>query len=123
MKKIQKRIKQDYRLALELFDTGIFDAMYLAGLIADDKKMTKADLNRWLKSATHEPLRSSVVPWVAAESTHGWNLAREWIEAKDANVAAAGWATLRSLVGIKPDAGAGRGNVNPPLVRKSGGSA
>ena len=36
LKKIQKRIKKDYRLALDLYDTGIYDAMYLAGLIADD---------------------------------------------------------------------------------------
>src|SRR3954453_8959561 len=35
LKKIQKRIKKDYKLALELYDTGISDAMYLAGLIAD----------------------------------------------------------------------------------------
>jgi len=103
LKKIQKRIKQDYRLALELYESGIFDAMYLAGLIADDKKMTKADLNKWLKTATHEPLRSSTIPWVAAESAHGWALATEWIEAKDESTAAAGWATLSSLVGIKPD--------------------
>ena len=36
MKKIQKRVKMDYQLALDLYDTGIADAMYLAGLIADD---------------------------------------------------------------------------------------
>ena len=36
LKKIQKRIKKDYQLALDLYDTGIYDAMYLAGLIADD---------------------------------------------------------------------------------------
>src|SRR6266576_3911199 len=41
MKKIQKRVKMDYQLALDLYDTGIADAMYLAGLIADDAKMTK----------------------------------------------------------------------------------
>ena len=35
LKKIQKRIKQDYQLALDLYDTGNYDAMYLAGLIAD----------------------------------------------------------------------------------------
>src|SRR5262245_60274887 len=29
MKKIQKRIKKDYQLALDLYDTGISDAMYL----------------------------------------------------------------------------------------------
>ena len=35
LKKIQKRIKKDHDLALALYDTGISDAMYLAGLIAD----------------------------------------------------------------------------------------
>jgi len=44
LKKIQKRIKTDYRLALELYDTGNYDAMYLAGLIADDARMTKEDV-------------------------------------------------------------------------------
>src|SRR4051812_13214860 len=48
LKKIQKRIKKDYRLALDLYDTGVYDAMYLAGLIADDGQMTKKDLQRWV---------------------------------------------------------------------------
>jgi 3-methyladenine DNA glycosylase AlkD len=34
LKPIEKRIKKDYRLALDLYDTGNYDAMYLAGLIA-----------------------------------------------------------------------------------------
>ena len=46
MKKIQKRVKMDYQLALDLYDTGIADAMYLAGLIADDAKMTRKDLQK-----------------------------------------------------------------------------
>ena len=33
------------------------------------------------------------------------------------------YAAMKRLLGIKPDAGAGRGNVNPPLARKSGGCA
>jgi 3-methyladenine DNA glycosylase AlkD len=47
LKKIQKKIKMDYKLSLELFDSGISDAMYLAGLIADAQQMTKADLQHW----------------------------------------------------------------------------
>ena len=35
---------------------------------------------------------------------HGWNIAREWIDSDKALVAAAGWATLISLVSIKDDA-------------------
>src|SRR5712672_766450 len=103
LKKIQKRIKMDYQLALDLYDTGIYDAMYLAGLIADDAQMTKKDLQRWIANATHSPLTGSTVPWVAAGSPHGWELALEWIDSKRALTATAGWATLGSLVSIKDD--------------------
>lgn len=103
LKKIQKRIKQDYRLALDLYDTGIYDAMYLAGLIADDAKMTKKDLSHWLKKAKCDALTAYTIPWVAAQSPHGWELALEWIESKQESVATAGWATLRSLVSVQED--------------------
>jgi 3-methyladenine DNA glycosylase AlkD len=104
LKKIQKRVKKDYRLALDLYDTGIYDAMYLAGLIADDAKMTKTDLQRWLKKANCSALQEYTVPWVAAESGHGRELALEWIESREEGVAAAGWATLANVVAIEDDA-------------------
>jgi 3-methyladenine DNA glycosylase AlkD len=102
LKKIQKRIKKDYRLALDLYDSGVYDAMYLAGLIADDAKMTKKDLQRWVEKADGA-LSGSTVPWVAAGSPHGWDLAMEWIESKKETVAGAGWGTISSLVSIKDD--------------------
>jgi 3-methyladenine DNA glycosylase AlkD len=104
LKKIQKRIKRDYQLALDLYDTGVYDAMYLAGLIADDPRMTKKDLTHWLESATSQALCEYTVPWVAAESNYGRELALKWIESKKEPTAAAGWATLSSLVAIKDDA-------------------
>jgi 3-methyladenine DNA glycosylase AlkD len=103
LKKIQKRIKKDYQLALDLYDTGNYDAMYLAGLIADDMRMTKKDLRHWVEKAYAGSL-GATVPWVAAGSPHGWELAREWIESPRDLTAAAGWGTLSSLVSIKPDA-------------------
>jgi 3-methyladenine DNA glycosylase AlkD len=104
LKKIQTRVKKDYQLALDLYDTGIYDAMYLAGLIADDAKMTKKDLQRWVENATCEALCGYTVPWVAAEGRFGWELAQKWIDAKKPSIAAAGWATLVSLVAVKDDA-------------------
>lgn len=41
LKTLQKKIKKDHDLALELYKTGNSDAMYLAGLIADEKKLLK----------------------------------------------------------------------------------
>jgi 3-methyladenine DNA glycosylase AlkD len=103
LKKIQKRIKKDYRLALDLYDTGVYDAMYLAGLIADDAQMTKKDLKRWV-SKSDGALCGSTVPWVAAGSPHGWELGLEWIDSKKDFVAAAGWSTLGAMASIKADA-------------------
>jgi 3-methyladenine DNA glycosylase AlkD len=104
LKKIQKRIKKDYKLALELYDTGVSDAMYLAGLIADDARMTRKDLQQWAEEAYWYMLSEYTVPWVAAGSPHGHELALEWIESDKENIAASGWATLSSLVSIQDDA-------------------
>ncbi len=104
LQKIVKRIKKDYQLALDLYDTGIYDAMYLAGLIADDARMTKKDLQHWVAKANCGALGGTTVAWVAAGSAHGWELGQEWIDSKTPLVAAAGWATMGSLVSIKDDA-------------------
>lgn len=103
LKKIQKRIKRDYQLALDLYATGNYDAQYLAGLIADDAKMTKRDLQRWAEQAC-APLSGCTVPWVAAGSPHAREIALEWIESDKDLVAAAGWTTLSGLVALKEDA-------------------
>jgi len=103
MKPIQKRIRTDYRLALDLYDTGISDAMYLAGLVADDPRMTRADLGRWVEAAYWSLLSESTVPWVAAGSPHGWEMATKWICDDSETVASAGWCTLSSLVSITAD--------------------
>jgi 3-methyladenine DNA glycosylase AlkD len=103
LKTIQKRVKTDHALALELYDTGNSDAMYLAGLIADPQKATKAQLRKWAKGAYWYMLSCFTVPWVAAESAHGRELALEWMDSKAEQVAAAGWATYSSLLAITPD--------------------
>ncbi len=103
LKKIQKRIKKDYRLALDLYATGNYDAMYLAGLIADDARMTRADLQRWVTRAYAGSLAGATVSGVAAGNPHGRALAIEWIESQKPLVAAAGWGTLSALVSVLPD--------------------
>jgi 3-methyladenine DNA glycosylase AlkD len=104
MKAIVKRVKVDYQLALDLYDTGNYDAMYLAGLIADDARMTKQDLQRWATRAYGGSLPGSTVAGVAAQGRHGWEMGLKWIDAAKPNVAAAGWATLSCLVALEEDA-------------------
>ena len=100
LKKIQKKIKKNYNLSLELYKTGISDAMYLAGLIADDKKMSKSDLQNWAENAYWYMLSEYTVPWVAAESNFGHELALEWINSENENIAACGWSTYSNLLAL-----------------------
>jgi 3-methyladenine DNA glycosylase AlkD len=103
LKTIQKKVKKDYRLAKDLFATGNADAMYLAGLVADDEKMTKADLQTWVGEAVSNNISEYTVPWVAAEGKYGFELAVEWINDSREHVAATGWSTLGDVVALKPD--------------------
>src|SRR4051812_419190 len=103
MQPLKKKLMGDHALALALYDTGVSDDMYLAGLICDPKKMTKADLARWQKGATWYMLADYTVAWVAAESPFGRELALKWMDAKAEMTATAGWSTYSSLVAITPD--------------------
>ncbi len=103
LKKIQKKIKKDHSLSLQLFNSGISDAQYLAGLIADETKMSKAELQHWAKTAGWQLISEYTVPWITAESRYGWELAAEWIDAKEESIQSSGWTTFASLVGIKED--------------------
>lgn len=101
LQRIVKRIKKDYQLALDLYETGIYDAMYLAGLIADDAKMTKKDLKNWVAKAYCRPLCGWTVAWVAAGSPYGWELGHAWMDSKKPLTAVAGWSTVGSIVSVR----------------------
>lgn len=101
LKLLQKKIKTDHTMALELYQTGNSDAMYLAALIADPAKFTPDVLNEWAEQATWYMISDYTVAWMAAESPFGVKLAKEWIQSNKEFVASAGWATYASVLSIK----------------------
>ncbi len=103
LKKILKQTKKNHELSLALYDTGNSDAMYLAGLMADEKQITREQLNAWVKDAYWSYLSEYAVPWVAAETPFGFDLGLEWIESKEEGIASAGWSTLASYASVNQD--------------------
>jgi len=103
LKKVRQQLGDDHELALKLYETGVYDAMYLAGLMADPQKMTKTLFRKWLKQATSPTLQEYTVPFLAAESRHGHELALEWMVSTKEKIAVAGWATMSSLISITDD--------------------
>ena len=100
LKKILKKTKKNHELSLALYNTGNSDAMYLAGLMADEKKISRHDLNQWVKKAYWYFLSEYTVPWVAAESPYGFELGLEWIRSSEETIASAGWSTLSNYASI-----------------------
>jgi 3-methyladenine DNA glycosylase AlkD len=105
MKALAKTLRGKQSLALELYATGMMEAMYLAGMVADGALMSREELNSWADAA--EGLRmisENTIAWVASESRFGRDLAMEWISSPKEHVAASGWATYSGLVTTRPDA-------------------
>ncbi len=117
MKPIEKRLKRNYALSLALYETGNSDAMYLAGLIADEKSMTVADLQHWAENASWQMISEYTVAWVAAESNHGYKLGMKWIDDSREKIATSGWATLSGLLAMHGEAAFEKGDVAALLDR------
>ena len=103
MKKILKKIKGDQGLAMELWDTGNADAMYLAALVADGGQMTKKQLDSWARSAWWHMLTDWSVPWVASEHKDAFAIAVKWLNMKNEARASCGWNTYGSAISVRPD--------------------
>ena len=103
MKPLLKQVKRNQPLAMELYATGNFDAMYFAGMIADPQIMTKEELAIWIAGAYCYGLSDYVVAVTLAETAFAQEVADEWIDSGKELYASAGWACYEWLLGVKPD--------------------
>lgn len=104
LKKLVKDVKKDQGLVYDLYDTGNSDAMYLAGLSADPKRMTAERLRDWARKAYWYLPAEYTVSGVAAESPYALELAREWVESPEEMTAVCGWSTYTHYLSVTPDA-------------------
>jgi hypothetical protein len=103
MKPIAKQVKNNQAIAEELYATGNFDAMYLAGMIANTKIMTKDDFRRWLKSANFWMISDFIIAVSLSETPYAQELADEWIAGSGDYEMSAGWSCYEWLVGRLKD--------------------
>jgi len=91
-------------LALELYDTGIVEPMYLAGMLADGSRMSRKQLQHWAEdSHAMSMIAEHTVPWVTVENADARHLAIQWIASKRPHVASSGWCTYSGMMATMPD--------------------
>jgi 3-methyladenine DNA glycosylase AlkD len=104
LKGVAKQIRGNQTLALDLYDTGNSDAMYLAGMVVDGARMNARQLQSWASKAPWYMISEYTVPSVACEHPDAWKMGLKWIDAKKESVAACGWSTLSGVVATRDDA-------------------
>lgn len=98
LRPIVREIKKNYDLSIKLYETGNYDAMYLAGLIADPLKMTKEDFEKWIENAYCHGLSDYTVATTLAKSSMAQEIADEWIFSNKDLHQSAGWSCYCNLV-------------------------
>ncbi len=104
LKPLGKANMGNQALAEQLYQSGCYDAMYLAGMIADVPGMTQADFDRWMDGAYFPMLSDYVVAVTLAESDMAQRIADRWIDAKQPLRRSAGWRCYEWLLGTRKDA-------------------
>lgn len=103
MKPIFKKIKYNQSLAEQLYATGNYDAMYLAGMIAEPQKMSEEDFDRWIDGAYFYMISDYIVAVTLAETDLAFNVADRWIDSNKELAMSAGWSCYNWLLGSRKD--------------------
>ncbi|TXT39459.1 MAG: hypothetical protein FD138_71 [Planctomycetota bacterium] len=100
--KLQKKIKVDHALAMELWKTGNAEARVLALLIADPEKLTRADADRLLKDGPVHFV-GCYLTGLLARSPIAEETMRAWMKSPDEFTREAGYGILGVRLKDDPD--------------------
>jgi 3-methyladenine DNA glycosylase AlkD len=99
---LARKIKRDHDLAVALWETGNFDAMTLATMIADPARMTSSALDAWARRV-YKYGRADSLAKLAVRTPHARAKADRWMASKQEYTGRAGWMVLALLAGADRD--------------------
>ncbi|NKW84306.1 DNA alkylation repair protein [Bacillus cereus] len=96
LKLLKKKIKKDHDLAISLWETKNMDAMTLATMILDLKKVTTELLNKWVKEVDYYCLMDVLMTAICT-SPIAIERMEEWTKSGDEWIGRAGWSLLANI--------------------------
>lgn len=94
---LAKNIDKDHALALELWQTGIYEARLLAAFIADPKQMKKAVMNRWVRDFDNWAICDCACMHCFRDTPYAHALILPWVKRKEEFIRRAGFTMLATL--------------------------
>ena len=99
-----KKIKRDHDLAVGLWETGNYDAMTLATMIADPDRMSASTLDAWARRVDNYCLADAFAK-LAARTPHARAKAEKWAASKQEWTGRAGWHVIALLAASDKELG------------------
>jgi len=103
LKPIVEAIGTNQELANELFETGIFDAMYLAGILANPNTMSEENFEEWISKAYTSMLSDVAVAVTLSESPLAFKIADKWAKSENELYRSSAWSTYQWVLKSVPD--------------------
>lgn len=97
LRKLAKEIGKNHDLALELWKTGISDAMILASLIAKPEKLTEEQMEEWVKDFNSWDVCDQVCNNLFNGHPLVWKKIVDWSKKEEVFIKRAAFALLSSL--------------------------
>ena len=94
---LAKTIGTNQKLALELWQTGVYEARLLAAFIADPKQMMKSTMNIWVKDFDNWAICDGVCMHCFRDTPYAQELALKWVKQKQEFVRRAGFTLIATL--------------------------
>ena len=104
MRKIAKEIGKDHQLALELWDTGIPEAMIVAGMVAEPDKLTEIQMEDWVVDINSWDVCDQVCMNLFEKSAYVEQKIYEWSEREEEFVKRTAFALIACLAWHDKDA-------------------
>lgn len=102
LRAIAKKVKVDHALGLELWNTGILDAMLLGILVMKPKQLTLIDLETMVRELTTAQLAEWFSSYVLKVHPERESLREKWMNSDNAMTARMGWSLTASRIGKDP---------------------
>ncbi|PDZ69321.1 DNA alkylation repair protein [Bacillus cereus] len=96
LKLLKKKIKKDHDLAILLWGTKNMDAMTLATMVLDPKKVTTEQLNKWVQEVDYYCLMDVLMTAICT-SPIAIERIEEWTKSDDEWIGRAGWSLLANI--------------------------
>ncbi len=97
LRRMAKEIGKDHRLAQQLWNSGIHEARILGGMIDEPEKVTKEQMERWVKGFDSWDVCDQVCMNLFEKTEFAYKKAVEWSKRKEEFVKRAGFVMMARL--------------------------